>query len=171
MRVWGKGSKPASSSDDMLVRTGRTIAWVGLVMGALTTMSVSATHVADCVPGQADPQMVRTIPVPNSDLTSWRFYYVFEDSPNPLLVDPVLVPGGGILAGEGTFIYEEWNGLVGLQRGGSPLNPYFPPGCDLNPDWKPTDGTIPCISYDADPANDENCHAGPDLLIWAFPTG
>lgn len=103
---------------------------------AVLLMPVSiATHDTGCVPDQSP---ATSIPVPLLHKT----FYISDDG----------------------FIYEETNGLEGLQRGGiGLLGDWFPPGCDQ--EWEPTDGTVPCLIVDEDPINSQTCGHGPDALI------
>jgi hypothetical protein len=92
-----------------------------------------------------------------------RYYVEERNSPQCLLGAPV--PGAGTVSG-GTWIYQESNGIAGLQRGGvGYLGDYFPPACDLNWELYPQHGTYPCLITQWDYINDENCGNGPDTLI------
>ena len=117
-----------------------------LVLPAIVLMveSVQATHRPDCVPAQAHPDTVNVFPMP---LGQPR-YLEERDVPSPFATNPP-PPFAGALLGNGTWLYQEFNGLAGLQRGGDtcsdPLN-------------------IFCVQ---DPVEDESCHHGPDILIWS----
>lgn len=65
--------------------------------------------------------------------------------------------GWGARFGEGTWTYEETNGIAGLQAGGSSfVLLQETPGC----------GTVPCLFFSADdPVEDGHCGAGPDRLV------
>jgi hypothetical protein len=115
-----------------------------------------------CVPTGADPATYLTVVV------AGRTFYQ-EERGNPvgtpvpfsgLLLGPDL-DGDGVPEfgeGQGSWTYEETNGLEGLQRGGVGLfGDDFPPG-----------SSQPLIVGE-DPINDETCGGGPDSLEGGGP--
>lgn len=90
-----------------------------------------------CTPTSADPATYEILPIPGK-----TFYHEERNSP----AGPSF-PGLGFLLGDGTWVYEESNGLPGLQRGGS----------SLDVEW---------FAFNTDSVNDETCGAGPDTLYF-----
>jgi hypothetical protein len=149
-----------------------------LVASLMLVLAMPVSVAQDCTPTSADPASVLVI-----DLLGRTSYC--EERGNPLGVPIPLsgflfgpdADGDGIpepFEGQGTWCYEETNGRGGMQRGGiGLLGDWFPPGCDQNPDWQPTDLTIPCLIIGEDDVDHETCGAGPDALIiglkWVGP--
>lgn len=104
----------------------RTIILSMLLTVAFTIGSVSAGHEPECVPESANPEDINQV-----DVGDATFYIEERDSE----LGPV--PGSGLFFGGGTWIYEESNGLPGMQRGGS-----------------------------GETVTDESCGHGPDTLIF-----
>jgi hypothetical protein len=131
------GSRPEGSS-------------MRLLLGSLLVLvaMAAAPALSLCVPTSADPGTYNRI-----DLPDGRTFYL-EERGNPLGTQPP-VPGSGFVLGDGTWLYEESNGLPGLQRGGIGLTgSCFPPQ------------PAPCLVFDQDKINDETCGRGPDTLVW-----
>jgi hypothetical protein len=103
----------------------------------------AANHDAGCVPGGADPATYNVIVSP----LDGRTFYI-EERGDPLGAP---VPGSGFLLGDGTWTWEETNGLPGLQRGGEER-------------CYPSDDLCIFIEVGLGP-EDENCGHGPDRLI------
>jgi hypothetical protein len=115
------------------------------LLGFLVPLA-SATHDTGCVPTSVDPATYRVVAEPVSGRT---FYDLEEDvAPNPN------IPGGGVLWASGTWVYEEANGLDGLQRGDvGVLGPCLDPFCGF---------------LDEDAVQDETCgHGADDLIVGA----
>ena len=116
---------------------------------------VGATHTTGCTPTQDE----KWIPISALGNT----YYVKK-----LAKDDIRFPF------EGPFVYQEANGLPGVQLGGTGLTGgWFPPGCDqiwtlsqfITSQTLPG-GTGPCLFDDEDPVNDETCTHGPDTIVF-----
>jgi hypothetical protein len=131
----------------------KTLTLVGLAFLALAPLA-TATHDTGCVFTFADPASTNVIVSP---LDGRTFYD--EERGNPLGVPVPLSgffigPGPEPLAGQGTWLYEETNGLANLQRG----------GIGLTGSCFPADGDL-CLLIDEDPIEDENCTHGRDAII------
>jgi hypothetical protein len=118
----------------------KALAYVPTIVLALVAPLTAATHDTGCViTSWQGPVSVIVSPVDG------RSFYIIEDSPPG-------VPGGG-LPGDGIWVYEESNGLGGIQRGGVGLT-----GSCLPPEPF-------CLLIGADPIIDETCGHGPDRLV------
>jgi len=121
------------------------------VAGSLVPF-VNADHDIGCEPSSADPASYNRIDLPDGTIL-----YVEERAVGePANTNPP-VPGSGFVLGiagegEGTWIYQESNGVDGLQRGGTSI-PCLP-------------AEDPCLVTGVDPVNDENCGHGPDTILF-----
>lgn len=159
----------------------KTLTLVGLALLALAPLA-NATHVDPCEVASAPVGSYLEIDTPDGK----KYYQEERGNPfgTPIPMSGFFfgadADGDGVpelLEGEGSWTYEESNGLVGLQRGGiGLLGDWFPPGCDqewgplvnlTTPSVHPENAPegVPCLIIDEDPINDETCHAGPDTLI------
>lgn len=131
----------------------RLVVIIGLV--AAIAGSAAANN-EECVPEAADPATYDVLDLPDGT----RLYLNSRCRPlsDPLTQDPTPYPCNAVTAfvlGDGFFIYQEANGLPGLQRGG--VNALL---CE-NPLGEPDPF---CTA--ADPINDENCGRGPDRMLF-----
>jgi len=145
----------------------KTLPTLGIL--SFVMLAPMAASQDDCVPTSVNPETYWQF-----DLGSQTFYI---EERNSLIADLIpgspAVPMAGLLTGDGTWIYEETNGLAGLQRGGvGLLGDWFPPGCDQ--DWRvvvePGHVSIPnappCLIINEDPITDVTCNGeGPDHVI------
>lgn len=113
----------------------------------LLTLAVLPTVPADpgCEPTAADSSTVNVVPIQGA-----TYYLEERETMGPLQTSPVL-PGSGLLLGQGTWAYRESNGLPGLQRGG--------PGMTICSPTAPL-----CVRPASDPVEDEACGAPADEL-------
>ena len=139
--------------------------------------SAWADHDAGCVATGADPATMTTFDLSGRVVPLWGslgIWYVEERGvPPPLNTDPA-IPGSGFILGDGTWAYEESNGVPGLQRGGCGglmWTPAPPPGLPVSPQGPAAaNRCTPCLPFEdpclfgVDPVNDENCGHGPDTL-------
>jgi hypothetical protein len=113
-------------------RSAATAFALGLLLAAPLAAS---SHNTGCPLESADPATYNVFFLP------WQRYVEERNVPPPLNPVPPIA-GTGAAAGDGTWIYDETNGVPGLQRGGA-----MPGGLLV------------------DPLLDENCDHGPDSLV------
>lgn len=103
---------PRFSSSTARLMTATLRSGLTMAIALLAVPSMTALHDQGCEVGQADPATVNVV-----DLTiiGGGLYY-FEERESSVSSSPP-VPLSGFATGRGTWVYQEVNGLPGLQRG------------------------------------------------------
>lgn len=132
---------------------------IAIVAIAVIVQGGYAMHTSGCVPEAADSSTYTMVTPPDGGT-----YYV-EERPNDgssgsgsgYDVEPPMAPpppAWGFLVGDGTYVYEEGNGVPGLQRGDEgALGPCL------------VTILVFCILSQIDQVADENCGHGPDRAL------
>ena len=121
--------------------------FAALAVAASIVPLVNADHDIGCEPTSADPATYNIVDLPDGT----RLYVEERAVPEPANTNPP-IPGSGFVLADGTWIYQESNGVDGLQRGGTSI-PCLP-------------AEDPCLVTGVDPVNDENCGHGPDTILF-----
>src|SRR5688572_13042402 len=116
--------------------------WIIIGILGLSMNGIGIGGSQGCFPTSPNPATVNTF----SDPLTGNLYYI-EVRGSSIPTSPPL-PGSGLLLGQGTWVYQETNGLWDLQRGGvGAMGTCFPP-------------MPPCLLVGQDPLTDVNCGAG-----------
>src|SRR5688572_17074632 len=114
----------------------KTLMLLGMLSAAIFVPAANGED--GCVPGGADPSTYYQVDA------NGHTYYVEERNALTAGIGPVPIPTSGFLTGEGTWTYEETNGVPGLQRGGEvSYDGFWPPDCNRDFPDDPSN-PVPC---------------------------